>query len=157
LSQQFLQGTQVGTYSIYVTAAGATLNAGINFSVIASPQITSVQWNPFAVGGTQCVTGNTFGATPGTVTVNGFAATVTSWTPIWIVAPGRAYACENNNNYVYNFWSCKGYPQYPDNPNDKGAGGQFFYVDVPGHPIHWPPSNVCWLENHGVSLKCTGN
>jgi hypothetical protein len=86
------------------------------------------------------------------ITVNGAAGF-----PNMDCGPGRAYACENNNNYVYNFWSCKGYPQYPDNPNDKGAGGQFFYVDVPGHPIHWPPSNVCWLENHGVSLKCTGN
>lgn len=53
-------------------------------------------------------------------------------------------ACENNDNFVYNFWSATGLPQDPADPTSNG--GQFFYLDTPGHPIHWGPANDCWLK-----------
>jgi hypothetical protein len=52
--------------------------------------------------------------------------------------------CDDNDNFVYEFYKAVGLPQDP--ANAYGDGGQFFYVDVPGHPIHWGHSNDCWLR-----------
>ena len=55
------------------------------------------------------------------------------------------FACENNDNFVYNFFSGSGFPQNPSDPSSTGA--QFKYVQIPGVPlIHWGPSEVCALK-----------
>jgi hypothetical protein len=62
-------------------------------------------------------------------------------------------ACENNDNFVYGFFTAEGYPQDPTNP--YSLGGMFFY-GVPGgqngvppqSAIHWGPSDICWLKNY---------
>jgi hypothetical protein len=56
---------------------------GGSFTVAALPQINSLQWNPIAVGAQQCATGTAFGASQGSVIVNGTtvpAASIASWT-----------------------------------------------------------------------------
>jgi hypothetical protein len=53
------------------------------------------------------------------------------------------FPCQDGNNFVYNFWTANGGAQ---GPGDL-SGGSFFYVDIPGHPIHWGRDNVCWLVN----------
>lgn len=67
--------------------------------------------------------------------------------------PEGAIQCQNNNNFVYNFWTTNGVPQDPNDPTGSG-GGSFFYVDIPGHPIHWGPDNVCWLVNWTIPGGC---
>ncbi|MGC1830933.1 MAG: IPT/TIG domain-containing protein [Candidatus Acidiferrales bacterium] len=67
--------------------------------------------------------------------------------------------CENSNNFVYNFFSGTGYPQDPS--NTSSTGGMFFY-GIPGgtsgipvqSPIHWGPSNDCWLRNYAAPGSC---
>jgi hypothetical protein len=54
-------------------------------------------------------------------------------------------ACQNGNNYVYSFGESNGQWQDPTNPNSAGAS--FFYLNIPGHPIHFGPDQVCWLIN----------
>jgi hypothetical protein len=72
-----------------------------------------------------------------------------------------AIACEsdpaflNEDNFVYNFWSASGLPQYTDNPSSNG--GQFFYINVPGKPIHWSKTNSCWLQNYSAPNSCKSN
>src|SRR5262249_9808102 len=54
-------------------------------------------------------------------------------TPIGEIAGQK---CENNDNFVYNFFNSIGTP--PQDPNDPSSpGGDFFYHDRPGHTIHW--------------------
>jgi hypothetical protein len=62
--------------------------------------------------------------------------------------------CEADNNFVYNFWNLSGLPQDPSNTSSNGS--QFFFVDVPGHPIHWGPANKCWIEKwtHSDTKDC---
>lgn len=55
---------------------------------------------------------------------------------------GDPIACENNNNFVYNFFSGSGFPQDPNNSNSTGA--QFKYTGVPS--ITWGPSTACALK-----------
>ncbi len=56
-----------------------------------------------------------------------------------------AIRCQDGNNFVYGFYNSNGLPQ---DPNKESSGnGSFFYVDIPGHPIHWGPDSVCWLVN----------
>lgn len=68
-------------------------------------------------------------------------------------------ACESNDNYVYSFFSGSGFPQPPNDPYSSGA---MFFYGVPGglngipsqEPIHWGPSDVCWLENYVFPGSC---
>jgi hypothetical protein len=55
-------------------------------------------------------------------------------------------ARQGGDNFVYNFWSGTGFPQ--DTSNPKSNGGQFFYIDVPGHSIHGDRGNICWLKQY---------
>jgi hypothetical protein len=67
--------------------------------------------------------------------------------------------CEGSDSFVYSFFNADGFPQFPGEPSS--TGGMFFY-GVPGGmpgvpvqpPIHWGPSNVCWLRNHAVPGSC---
>src|SRR5438067_2480522 len=45
----------------------------------SAPQITSMQWDPMATGWVQCALGTGFGASWGTVKVNGVNAGIDSW------------------------------------------------------------------------------
>jgi hypothetical protein len=61
-----------------------------------------------------------------------------------IGADGGPHACQGGDNFVYNFFNGIGFPQ---DPNDQtSTGGQFFYLDPPGHAIHWGQSNKDWLR-----------
>ncbi len=56
------------------------------------------------------------------------------------------FDCENENNFVYEFYNDNGYPQCPGNPSSVGA--QFRYLDesIPGSsPIGWQPEDRCWI------------
>jgi hypothetical protein len=65
--------------------------------------------------------------------------------------PNGAHACENGDNFVYNFFFANGVPQSSSDP----SGGQFFYIDPPGHTIHWGPTNKCWLTTYATpGSKC---
>ena len=70
---------QLGTYVLDVSTRGLRVFGG-TFDVVALPQIASVQWNPVAVGGTQCANGTNFGTSQGSVALNGAAASISSWT-----------------------------------------------------------------------------
>jgi hypothetical protein len=66
---------------------------------------------------------------------------------------GSGVPCEQNNNFVFNFWSADGQPQDPANPMSNG--GQFFYLDQPGAPtIHWGPADDCWLREYANPGSC---
>ena len=55
-------------------------------------------------------------------------------------------ACDNHDNFVYEFYSGQsGLPQ--DSNNENSGGAQFFYVDVPGHPIHWGHRDFCRITD----------
>ncbi len=57
-----------------------------------------------------------------------------------------ANACENDDDFVFNFWKA-GYPQDPIDLSYNR--GQFFFVDVPGHhSIQWCPKSVGWLTKY---------
>jgi hypothetical protein len=52
----------------------------------AGPQINSAQFDPIAVGGTQCVNGTGFGTSQGSITINGLTGTVLAWTDTQVCA-----------------------------------------------------------------------
>src|SRR6266481_3151950 len=78
-------GLQPGTYGLQVSADGTTNNFGA-IVVVAAGTISSVQWDPIALGATQCAMGSGFGPTQGTVTINGVAAAVASWADTQVCA-----------------------------------------------------------------------
>src|SRR6266481_4474821 len=78
-------GLQPGTYGLQVSADGTTNNFG-SIVVVAPNAISSVQWDPIALGATQCAMGSGFGPTQGTVTINGVAAAVASWADTQVCA-----------------------------------------------------------------------
>jgi hypothetical protein len=53
-------------------------------------------------------------------------------------------ACYNGDNFVYEFFSGTGAVQDPTNSNS--TGGNFFYIDVPGYPIHHEFRDDCWIQ-----------
>jgi hypothetical protein len=68
-------------------------------------------------------------------------------------------ACENNDNFVYSFYTADGFPQDPSDPTS--TGGMFFYGvpgGTPGIPsqaaIHWETAGICWLQNFAVPGSC---
>ena len=67
--------------------------------------------------------------------------------------------CEADDNFVYNFYNADGTPQYPG----LYSGGAMFFYGVRGagtigspyqEPIHWGPSNKCWLANYAAPQSC---
>jgi len=79
--------------NVVVTISGLASN-GVNFTFIPSPSITSLSSTSAPVGASVTITGANFGSTQGTnsVTFNGTAATVTSWsaTSIAVTVPPGA-------------------------------------------------------------------
>ena len=48
-------------------------------------------------------------------------------------------------NFVYEFYNGgSGAEQDPTNENSQG--GQFFFVEIPGHPIKWGTQDLCWIK-----------
>jgi hypothetical protein len=66
-----------GIYSLDITVHGVTVSTG--FTIAGTPQLASVQWNPIAVGGSQCANGTGFGSTPGTILLNGASLAPSLW------------------------------------------------------------------------------
>src|SRR5260221_9426581 len=52
----------------------------------STPTITAVQWDPVAVGGTQCANGSGFGGSSGTVNLNGTSVTPSLWSDTQLCA-----------------------------------------------------------------------
>jgi hypothetical protein len=80
---------------VVVTANGMA-SAGVLFTVLPPPNITSLTPPSGAVGAAVTIAGTNFGAAPGTVTFNGTAATPSSWSATSIVAPVPAGATTGN-------------------------------------------------------------
>lgn len=76
------------TGNVIVTAAGGISSTGVAFTVIPPPSITSLTPTSGITGTSVSIAGSNFGATQGssTVTFNGTAATVTSWSATKVVA-----------------------------------------------------------------------
>jgi len=81
-----------------VITVGGTASAGISFTVLATPSITSLSPASGAAGVAVTILGANFGATQGTstVTFNGTAAVPTSWRATSIVVPVPAAATSGN-------------------------------------------------------------
>ena len=81
------------TGNVVVFASGVNSN-GSSFTVVSAPSITSLSITSGAVGAAVTITGTNFGSSQGssTVTFNGTAATVTSWsaTSIAVTVPTGA-------------------------------------------------------------------
>jgi hypothetical protein len=73
--------------NVVVNTSGVISN-GVNFTVVAAPNITSLSPSSGAIGTSVTIAGTNFGSTQGngTVTFNNIAATITSWTATSIVA-----------------------------------------------------------------------
>jgi hypothetical protein len=69
---------------VVVTVGGVASN-GVTFTVTPIPSITSLSPSSGTAGTSVTIAGVNFGSTPGTVTFNGVAAGVTSWSPTSIV------------------------------------------------------------------------
>ncbi len=79
------------TGNVVVSASGVNSN-GVSFTVVPAPSITSLSITTGAVGAAVTITGTNFGSTQGTVSFNGTAATVGSWsaTSIGVTVPSGA-------------------------------------------------------------------
>jgi RHS repeat-associated protein len=75
------------TGNVVVNASGVSSN-GVSFTVLQGPSISSLSPTSAVVGASVTINGSNFGATQGSgsVSFNGFAATVTSWSATSIVA-----------------------------------------------------------------------
>lgn len=47
-------------------------------------------------------------------------------------------------NFVYEFYN-GGSGSEQDPTNENSQGGQFFFVDIPGHSIKWGNQDLCWI------------
>ena len=79
------------TGNVIVTVGGVASN-GVPFTIISTPNITSLNPTSGPVGTSVVIYGTNFGTTQGTVTFNRTAATPTSWSGGGIVAPVPAGA-----------------------------------------------------------------
>jgi len=89
--------TGAGTGNVVVTVGGVASN-GIKFTVLPTPNITTLSPTSGPVGTSVTINGSSFGTTQGstTVTFNGVAASPTSWLGWKIVAPVPAGATTGN-------------------------------------------------------------
>jgi RHS repeat-associated protein len=80
------QGASTG--NVVVAVAGGVASNGVNFTVIPPPGIVRIQPNTAAPGTSIAIAGASFGASQGTgsVTFNGAAAAITSWSDTAIAA-----------------------------------------------------------------------
>ena len=85
------------TGNVVVTVSGVA-SAGVLFTVLAVPSISSLSPSSGAVGASVTIAGGNFGSTQGTsaVTFNGTVATPASWSATSIVAPVPAGATTGN-------------------------------------------------------------
>jgi len=85
------------TGNVVVTVGGVASN-GVNFTVVATASITSLNPTSGAVGASVTISGTNFGATQGTstVTLNGTTATPTSWGVTSVVVPVPSGATTGN-------------------------------------------------------------
>jgi hypothetical protein len=75
------------TGNVVVTVPGGFASNGVSFTVVPPPSITSLSPNTGPVGSSIQIAGSNFGATQGTVTFNGTAATtISTWTTNSITA-----------------------------------------------------------------------
>jgi RHS repeat-associated protein len=83
--------------NVVVTVSGQASN-GVNFTVVPTPQITSLSPNSSAVSAEIAIAGSNFGATQGSgsVTFNGTSATPTSWSASTISVPVPSGATSGN-------------------------------------------------------------
>src|SRR5207247_10146654 len=83
--------------NVVVTVSGVA-SAGVSFTVLAVPSISSLSPSSGAVGASVTIAGGNFGSTQGTsaVTFNGTVATPASWSATSIVAPVPAGATTGN-------------------------------------------------------------
>src|SRR2546426_3390345 len=81
-----------------VVTVGGVASAGLSFTVLAVPSISSLSASSGAAGTSVTITGSNFGSTQSasTVTFNGTAATPTSWSATSIVVPVPAGATTGN-------------------------------------------------------------
>lgn len=81
-----------------VVSVGGVLSNGVNFTVTAGPNITSLSPTSGPVGTSVTITGINFGLSQGasTVTFNGITATPTSWSDTAIAAPVPPGATSGN-------------------------------------------------------------
>ena len=66
--------------------------------------------------------------------------------------PGQfaVQGCDDHDNFVYEFFKASGLDQDP--ADEYSIGGQFFFVDVPGHHIHWGKRDNCFIKYNWVGL-----
>lgn len=85
------------TGNVVVTVSGVP-SAGVNFTVVPPPSINTITPNSGAVGSSVVIAGSNFGATQGgsTVSFNGTAATVSSWSAGSITVSVPAGASSGN-------------------------------------------------------------
>jgi len=85
------------TGNVVVTVGGVASN-GVQFTVIPTPTITSLNPTSGGAGASVTITGTSFGATQGssTITFNGTAATPTTWSATSIVVPVPSGATTGN-------------------------------------------------------------
>ena len=76
-------GATTGNVVVFASGVNTT---GLAFTVLPTPTITSISPASGGQGTALTITGSNFGVTTGSVTVNGTAATVTSWSATSIVA-----------------------------------------------------------------------
>jgi YD repeat-containing protein len=86
--------TGATTGNVVVTAAGGVASNGVSFTVTPAPSITSLTPNSGAVGSSIVIAGSNFGSPQGTgtVTFNGTAAAVSTWSSgsITVTVPAGA-------------------------------------------------------------------
>ena len=106
-------GSTLGVFPLTVSVNGVT-SVQANLTVVASPSLSSVNPPQAAVGTSITIIGSNFGASQGqsTVTVNGPAATPTSWSNNQIVVPVPSGAT-SSGYIVVTVGGAPGYPQLP--------------------------------------------
>jgi hypothetical protein len=80
--------------AINVSYSSSSSSRPRKVSAQAAPMITTIQWDPIALGGMQCANGSGFGSTAGTIILNGTGLTPAAWTDsqACVVVPADAAA-----------------------------------------------------------------
>jgi len=69
--------TPGGPFTVNVTVNGVTASAGL--TLVSAPQANSVQWDPVGIGGTECVSGASFGTASGSIILNEASLIPSQW------------------------------------------------------------------------------
>src|SRR6266481_5260558 len=138
-------GVQPGIYGIDVSTEGARVNGGIIFVVAGTqPSITTISPGSGAVGSQVTITGSGFGATQGTGTVsfNGTAASIVSWSDTQIVATVPTGATTGNVTVQQGGTVSNGV-SFTVNPTPLL---QFSIRDTPSQVNLTSPQNLDWVH-----------